>query len=159
MDLREQIEARKRERAAEETDKNEQEALEAKAQESLALERAKRFLRENPRPTKNKQGEEADKPLTPEQHAGRLTEEEIEKSRNEAIKVINGEAGKRVGFFNMSVFILMFGYGVFQLFSNALVGLFFIAGSLVYIWFVIEREKSKLLDEAEQPIASETTSS
>jgi len=138
MDLREQIEARKRERANEEKDKKEQDELEAKVQDRLDLERAKKFLRENPEPSSA--GD--DEPLTAEQQA-------IKEARKQAEKVIGDEAGSRAAStFNIIVFILLFGFGVIKLFTSGWVGLLWIAGAIGYIALIIAREKSRLLDEA-----------
>lgn len=138
MDIREQIEARKKERAIEEKSKKEQGELEVKVQSRLDLERAKKFLRENPEPAEAVEGET----LTIEQQA-------LNEAREQAEKVIGDEASSRTATtFNTVVFILLFGYGLVKLFTTGWVGLLWIGGAIGYMVFIFAREKSRLLDEA-----------
>ncbi|UWR14621.1 hypothetical protein [Sulfitobacter sp. M368] len=107
-------------------------------QDRLDLERAKKFLRENPEPSSA--GD--DEPLTAEQQA-------IKEAREQAEKVISDEAGKRAATpLNVLVLILVFGFGVIKLFTSGWVGLLWIAGAIGYIALIVAREKSRLLDEA-----------
>ena len=157
MDLQKKIQERKLERELEEKERQAQEKKTQSDQRKLEVEKARDLLKNQSNSSKAHSNRQ---PATTEDTKDqRDTDEKIgakfedldaatkEVAQRDAKKLIDDEAGKRVGGFSIFVMIVLLGYGIYQLFASGWIGVLWIVVGFAFFAFRMDQERKKLLDQ------------